>query len=556
MSNTILELVDFSVEIENAPIIERISFKIEREQTFALVGESGSGKSITALGIMQLLPELAKVSAGKINFATANGNRDLLKLNNRQMRQLRALELGMVFQEPMTALNPVFSVQSQLYEALKCANSKRQQLRYKAIEILEQVGLGEQNLAQYPHQLSGGMRQRVMIACALASRPQLLIMDEPTTALDASVETQVLKLVKDLQQQMGMAVLFISHDLKVVGEVADKVAVMQNGAIVEHNSVAKLYAKPSHPYTQKLFTVLPSLDKRGRYLSSGKSLAAQPNIKLCAEQTPASQSQALLEVKNLSLSYQQPKLWQKILRQPLPNVVKKLSFELEKGQTLALVGESGSGKSTVARALLGLLPAQSGSIEYLGKSIADFNQAAIKNYHAAVQIVFQDPYSAMNPRMTVAEIIEEGMRSLLAKKTAAQYREISANLLEQVGLNAAMLKRYPHQFSGGQRQRIVIARALAVKPKILILDEPTSSLDVSVQAQILDLLQDLQASLELSYLFISHNMAVVSYLADRLMVMQNGRLIESNATLELVNNPQHSYTKTLLANTLHLKSPI
>jgi peptide/nickel transport system ATP-binding protein len=508
--------------------VDGISFTLHRGETFALVGESGSGKSLTALSVMRLLPPEAQITSGRVWF---NGE-DLLRLPEAQMNCLRGKRIAMIFQDPMTSLNPVKTVGEQIGEVLRLHfGLNRKALHKRCLELLTQVGIPdpEQKLRSFPHQLSGGQRQRVMIAVALAGEPELLIADEPTTALDVTLQAQILELLSQLKRQRAMALWLITHDLGLVADLADSAAVMQKGKIVETFSRrdAPLFAHPTHPYTRQLLTSRPKLESCLRLQRMRGSKSTPP----------------LLQVENL-------KVWYPVRGGLLQRVkgyiqaVDGVSFQLSSGQTLAVVGESGCGKTTLGKALLGLIPLTDGQIYLEGQ---DLMQLPTKRRCRTLQIVFQDPFSAMNPRMLVGDILAEGLKSLRPELSAKERLERIERLLEEVGLPAASRLRYPHEFSGGQRQRICIARALAVEPKLIICDEPTSSLDVSVQQQILKLLKELQERTGVSYLFISHDLAVVAEIADQVAVMYQGKIVEMGRTDEILFSPRHPYTQRLLA---------
>ncbi|GAB6067313.1 dipeptide ABC transporter ATP-binding protein [Methylothermus subterraneus] len=507
--------------------VDKVSFTIRRGETFALVGESGSGKSITALSVMRLLPPNARIVAGAVKL----DGEDLLRLPEMRMNHLRGKRIAMIFQDPMTSLNPVRTVGDQIGEVLALHfGLNRKTIRQRCLELLRQVGLSdlEQKLGSFPHQLSGGQRQRVMIAIALAGEPDLLIADEPTTALDVTLQAQILELLGKLQRQRAMALWLITHDLGLVADFADVAAVMQNGRIVEvcQRRDASLFAYPTHPYTRQLLAARPRLDR---------CLARPP--------APAKPTPPLLQVRNF-------KVWYPIRRGLLQRVrayvkaVDDVSFTLSQGETLAIVGESGCGKTTLGKGLLRLIPPTAGRVYLDGRELEEL---PTKQRCRAMQIVFQDPFSAMNPRMLVGEILAEGLKSLRPDIPPSKRIERIERLLEDVGLPAESRLRYPHEFSGGQRQRICIARALAVEPKLIVCDEPTSSLDVSVQQQILKLLKDLQHKTGVSYLFISHDLAVVAEIADQVAVMHQGKIVEMGRTEQILFSPQHPYTQRLLA---------
>lgn len=521
--------------------VDGIDFTIEKGQTVALLGESGCGKSLTALSILRLNPQPAsRVVEGEINFKGT----DLLTLSEVDMLAIRGGDIAMIFQEPQSSLNPVITIGRQIDEILEShTDLDAQQRKQRCVALLDEVGIPEpqHRVNVYPHQLSGGMKQRVMIAMALAAEPELLIADEPTTALDVTIQAQILELLNTLQKKKGMAILFITHDLAVASQMADKVSVMYAGKIVENGICPQFFAQPQHSYTQQLFDALPTAQKRELKLASMEHSDAE---------SQQNASAPLLEVDNLKVYFPIKK---GILQRTVGHVkaVDDVSFTLNAGETLAVVGESGSGKTTIGKAILQLIKPTAGSVKYQNQSLTTLSHNEMQSLRASLQIVFQDPYSAMNPRMTIAQIIGEALTLTDIKEPQAQLARID-ELLEKVGLNAEHKFRYPHQFSGGQRQRICIARALAAEPKVIICDEPTSALDVSVQAQILDLLWDLQAELGLSYLFITHNIAVVDYLAHRIAVVYKGKLVEIGDRDQVLNQPQHSYTQQLLSAVPHL----
>lgn len=504
------------------PVVNGVSLEINAGETLALVGESGSGKSVTALSILRLLSSPpTEYPQGDILF---NGQ-SLLHATEPYLRSIRGNEIAMIFQEPMVSLNPLHSIEKQLAEVLSLHRGMRQvQARAEILRCLERVGIRspEKRLGDYPHQLSGGERQRIMIAMAILTRPKLLIADEPTTALDVSVQAQILELLAELKQELNMGMLFITHNLNIVKRLADRVAVMRDGNIVETGECQSLFAAPQHPYTKQLLDAIPSGDP-----------VALPQP-----------TQTLLEVKDLSVKFP---IRQGILRRTVGYnvVVNQLNFTLRCGESLGLVGESGSGKSTTGLALLRLLPSQ-GEIWFEGTPLHQLNLKQLQPYRSQIQVVFQDPYSALNPRLNVQQIIAEGLQ--VHQKLSAQEREqrvISA--MNEVGLDPETRHRYPTEFSGGQRQRIAIARALILESRLLILDEPTSSLDRSVQAQILALLKKLQQRYQLTYLFISHDLQVVRSLCHQVMVMRNGKVIEHGDCAEVFAHPAQDYTRQLLA---------
>ncbi len=520
--------------------VDNISFSINKGETFALLGESGSGKSITALSIMRLLPAAARINQGNIFL----DGKDLLALPEYAMRDIRGRRIAMIFQEPQTSLNPVLTVGQQIGETLKRHKNLRGiEQRRRSIELLESVGIpeAERRISEYPHQFSGGMKQRIMIAIALAGEPDLLIADEPTTALDVTIQAQVLDLLRELQKDTGMAILFITHDLAVASEMADDVAVMRYGKIVEQNSRDSFYANPVHPYSRELFDALPSRSKRD---AEAKSVQTR---------TDRDDGHTLLKVRDLKVHFPIKK---GLLKKTVGFVraVDGVSIDIYSGQTFAMVGESGSGKTTFGKGILQLLHASDGRVVFDGQELTQLKGKALRQKRSDIQIIFQDPYSSMNPRMMIADVIAEGMIAQGIGGSKQQRLKRVDELLEQVGLEPSHKSRYPHEFSGGQRQRICIARALAVEPKLIVCDEPTSALDVSVQAQILDLLKDLQKNMGLGYLFITHNISVVEYLAHYVAVMYQGRIVEQGTVDEVLANPQEPYTQKLLAAVPRLKT--
>jgi microcin C transport system ATP-binding protein len=509
--------------------VDAISFQIAKGETLAIVGESGSGKSVSALSILKLLNyPAAHHPSGKVMF---NGQ-DLIAADEDAMRKVRGNDITMVFQEPMTSLNPLHTIQRQIGEILELHKGLRgEAAKARTLELLALVGIRDaaSRLDAYPHQLSGGQRQRVMIAMALANEPELLIADEPTTALDVTVQAQILKLLKELQGRLGMAMLFITHDLGIVRRIADRVCVMLKGKIVEQGPVAEIFDNPQHDYTRRL-------------------LAAEPKGR---PQPIASDAATLLEAGPM-------KIWFPIksgfLRRTTGHVkaVDGITIQVREGETLGVVGESGSGKTTLGLAILRLISSQ-GPIVFLGDRIDGLTSSEVRPKRKDLQVVFQDPYGSLSPRMSVADIVAEGLTVQQSALSYQQRREIVARALTDVGLDPSAMDRYPHEFSGGQRQRIAIARAMALDPKFVVLDEPTSALDMSVQAQIVELLRDLQARRKLGYLFISHDLKVVRALSHRVVVMQNGKVVEEGPAEEIFARPREAYTQALLAAALNLE---
>jgi microcin C transport system ATP-binding protein len=520
--------VAFRQEGQEFLAVDRISFEVRKGETFALVGESGSGKSVTALSVMKLLPyPAASHPSGAILFK----GQDLMPLDEREMQRVRGDDITIIFQEPMTSLNPLHTIGQQIGEILELHRGLAgAPARARIIELLGQVGIVDPagRLASYPHQLSGGQRQRVMIAMALANEPDLLIADEPTTALDVTVQAQILALLKELQARLGMAVLFITHDLGIVRKIADRVGVMQRGKIVEQGTVQEVFAAPKHSYTRALLAAEPKPDPA----------PLQPD------------APTVVETKDL-------KVWFPIRRGVLRKTVgfikavDGVSIAVRKGETLGIVGESGSGKTTLGLAILRLISSD-GPVVFLGNSIQGLTFKQMRPIRRDMQIVFQDPYGSLSPRMSVADIVGEGLRVQSPELSAEGRERRVVQALTDVGLDPASRFRYPHEFSGGQRQRIAVARAIVLAPTFVVLDEPTSALDMLIQCQIVDLLRDLQRRHELTYLFISHDLRVVSALASRLVVMRHGKVVEEGPAKELFANPQSDYTRALFAAAFNL----
>ncbi|MBX3533826.1 MAG: ABC transporter ATP-binding protein [Xanthobacteraceae bacterium] len=531
--DALLQIKDFSVAFRQSEretlAVDRISFEVKKGETLAVVGESGSGKSVTGLSVLRLLPPSAHHPSGEILFQ----GRDLLKLSEREMRGVRGNDITMVFQEPMTSLNPLHTIGQQIVEVLEVHRGMSgDAARQRVIELLTEVGIPEpaSRLGSYPHQLSGGQRQRVMIALALANEPDLFIADEPTTALDVTVQAQILKLLKELQGRLGMAMLFITHDLNIVRKIADRVCVMKQGKIVEQGPVEEIFKNPQHPYTKAL-------------------LAAEPRVQPAPSQPDAP---TMISTEDL-------KVWYPIKRGLFKRTVGHIkavdgvTLRIRRGETLGVVGESGSGKTTLGLALLRLISSD-GPIVFLGKPLQGLKFKAMRPFRRDMQIVFQDPYGSLSPRMSITDIVSEGLRVHQPQLSAEERDRRAADALKDVGLDPATRHRYPHEFSGGQRQRIAVARAMVLEPSFVVLDEPTSALDMLVQSQIVDLLRDLQKKRELTYLFISHDLRVVAALASHVMVMKDGRIVEQGPAEKLFKSPESDYTRALFAAAFSLEA--
>jgi peptide/nickel transport system ATP-binding protein len=556
--------VDFIGENETVQAVRNISFDVNKNEVVALVGESGSGKSITSLSILQLLSAPpARYSSGEILF-TEEKTINLLSLSRSDLQKIRGDKISMIFQEPMTSLNPVFTCGTQVMEALLLHKKiSREEARHKTIDWFRKVKLPapETIFDRYPHQLSGGQKQRVMIAMALCCEPVLLICDEPTTALDVTVQKTILQLIKELQQQTQMGVIFITHDLGVVAEIADRAVIMYKGGIVEQGLVTEIFRDAKHPYTKGLIACRPILHKKGERLPVvGDFLNRQElkdEVRKVEHVKPAKSQEAvagsginhssgtLLQVENLCVHFP---IRKNFLGKTLESVkaVDNISFELYKGETLGLVGESGCGKTTLGRTLLRLIEPTSGKIIFNNADLTAIPAAELKNLRKQMQIVFQDPYSSLNPRMAIGPAITEAMTVHSVLPTFRQRKERAAELLESVNLDAKFYNRYPHEFSGGQRQRIVIARALALNPSFIVCDESVSALDVSVQAQVLNLLNDLKKQFGYTIIFISHDLSVVRYMSDRILVMYKGKIEECGDAEKIYTHPESDYTRSLL----------
>ncbi len=532
-----------------SPAVRDVSFDIPLNSTVALVGESGSGKSVTALSIIGLLPADTAVVTPESEIRYRGKN--LLSLPKDALRRLRGKEISMIFQEPMTSLNPVFTAGEQVSEVLRLhMKLSGRQAMARAVELFHEVGIPEpaRRMNAYPFELSGGQQQRVMIAMAIACEPKLLIADEPTTALDVTIQKQILELIALLQEKHQMSVLFITHDLALVADIAQRIVVMQNGEVREAGDQQQILESPQHPYTQALLACRPRPDKRPMRLPvvedflNGKT--AQTKNSAERKRGVSLEDPIILEVRELSKDF---KVTAGLFKKRAFHAVKQVSFRLAKGKTLGVVGESGSGKTTVALALLRLYEASGGKVLFEGLDLLRLSSKDFMAYKRRIQIVFQNPYASLNPRFTVGQIITEPMQIHAIGRNQNERSQQAVELLGRVGLSASAMHKYPHEFSGGQRQRIAIARCLTMRPEVLILDESVSALDVSVQAQILNLLQDLQDEFHMSYIFISHDLAVVKYMADQVMVMHDGEIVEMANSDEIYLAPQHPYTRQLLS---------
>lgn len=520
--------VSFTSQEEDFDAVRGISFEVKKGETLGIVGESGSGKSVTARSIMRLLPSPPSyMKEGSIEF---QGEKLELKSDS-EMEAIRGRDISMIFQDPMTSLNPIIRIGKQIAESLiKHQNMNKQEAKKEALALLKLVGIRNSELRyeQYPHEFSGGMRQRVMIAMALACRPSLLIADEPTTALDVTIQAQILNLMKDMQERFGTSIILITHDFGVVAGMCDRLAVMKDGEIVETGTTEEIFKNPKHPYTKKLLNALPRLDEK-------KKKKPTPKIKNTIDQsTPLLQVNSLKQYFNIGKGNE-------------VKAVDSISFHIKPGETLGLVGESGSGKSTTGRAILRLNEPTDGDVLYQGMAVNRLSKTEMKTMRRHMQMIFQDPYSSLNPRFKVLDIIGQALDVHKLTKSKEERKKRVEELLVMVGLEPYHAMRYPHEFSGGQRQRIGIARALAVEPDFIVCDEPLSALDVSIQSQIVELLEDLQHRLGLTYLFIAHDLAMVKHISDRVAVMYAGKIVELAESEELYSNPQHPYTKSLLA---------
>ena len=569
--------IDFLRDNNWQETVHGIDFEVYKGKTLGIVGESGSGKSVSNLAILQLLDK--RKSSIKVDSILLNGN-DISDLNDDEMTEIRGKKIAMIFQEPMTSLNPVYKCGFQVMEAIRRQQStvnsqqresniksiiskkENQKSKEKVLELFRKVLLPNPEVIfnKYPHELSGGQKQRVMIAMALVSNPEILIADEPTTALDVTVQKEILKLLKELQHENGMGMIFITHDLGVISEIADDVIVMNKGEIVERGPVYDILNNPQHPYTKGLIACRPPLDYRLKRLPIVKEFLDEVwnDKEQIMKELFVSEEERISHHKELYsqepiLKVQHLKTWYPLRKGVFGRTydyiksVDDVSFEVYPGETLGLVGESGCGKTTLGRSILRLVEPTSGNVEFQGRNITELNNKELREYRKQAQIIFQDPYSSLNPRICIGDAIAEPMMVHDIERDSKKRRERVCSLLEEVGLEASHYQRYPHEFSGGQRQRICIARALAVNPKLIICDESVSALDVSVQAQVLNLLNRLKKDFNFTYIFISHDLSVVRFMSDRVVVMFNGKIQELNEADELFNNPQNNYTKKLIA---------
>jgi peptide/nickel transport system ATP-binding protein len=560
--------VDFTSDLGQTTALQNISIGVNKGEIVAIVGESGSGKSVTSLSVLQLIPSPpALYKTGSIVAGIDERSINILKTNKNILREIRGNKIAMIFQEPMTSLNPVMTSGKQVMEAILTHKKiTAKEAKQRTLRLFEKVKLPEPKriFGSYPHQLSGGQKQRVMIAMAMSCEPSLLICDEPTTALDVTVQNNILQLIKELQVQNDMGVIFITHDLGVVAEIADRVVVMYKGKIVEQNTTSNIFSAPQHPYTKALLACRPALHPKGKKLpvvsdfmevgedGEMRELAiGSRQLTVESREPQASQtgkhSEVLLAVDHLKVYYPSRRsFFGKVLT--YTKAVDDVSFELYKGETLGLVGESGCGKTTLGRAILKLVDATSGTIAYKEEDIAKMSRSRLKALRKDMQIIFQDPYSSLNPRKTIGSAIAEPLKIHKLFASKAERKEKVIALLEKVGLRPEHYDRYPHEFSGGQRQRIVIARALALEPSFIVCDESVSALDVSVQAQVLNLLNDLKKEFDLTLIFISHDLSVVQYVSDRIIVMNKGKIEETGSAEEVYQHPRSPYTKKLLAS--------
>ncbi len=565
--------VDFNSDEGMVNAVQDVSFHLNRGETLGIVGESGSGKSVTALAIMGLLGQTGRVTKGEVLFSTDAGQVNLLTLPPDKLRQYRGDRISMIFQEPMTSLNPLFTCGYQIVETIRLhQHVSKAQAEAQAIQLFTEVQLPSpaQIMNRYPHELSGGQLQRVMMAIAICCNPMILIADEPTTALDVTVQATILELLKQIQRDRGMSMIFITHDLGVIAKIADSVAVMYKGKVVEYGDTLAVFRQPSHPYTKGLITCRPQPELRRKYLPTvsdfmeevnGQIIEKQPEDFRLQQSTSVTEAEAkllalkakepLLRVQNMWVQFPERGIWGMTRRYVA--AVNDVSFEVYPGETLGLVGESGCGKSTLARAILRLVqPMSNSKVWFDGQDVTQMKARELQRLRREMQIVFQDPFGSLNPRMSICEAIAEPLivhsEAIALYRSKSSRRERVAYLLQRVGLSASDMNRYPHEFSGGQRQRICIARALALNPKLIVADESVSALDVSVQAQVLNLLKELQEEFGLTYIFISHDLSVVKFMSDRIMVMNRGKIEEIDTAEQIYTQPQTAYTQKLIGS--------
>lgn len=542
--------IEFKVDKIWKPIVKRLSFYIGQNEIVGIVGESGSGKSVTSLALMGLLPqEVSRISNGEIVF----GEVDLTKINQKQWRSVRGKKIAMIFQEPMSSLNPSMTCGLQVAEMLlEHTSASKKEIRSTVLSLFEKVKLPnpEEIFMKYPHQISGGQKQRVMIAMAIACKPELLIADEPTTALDVTVQQEIITLLQDLQRETGMSILFITHDLALISEIAHRTIVLYQGEIVEQGLTSQIFENPTHIYTRALIKSRPSLDYRLDRLPTISDFLNNTSISEIVTDEERQQrheelykQSPLLEVRDLGKAYLNGGNW---FKKKKFQALSEVNLKIYEGETLGLVGESGCGKSTLGNAILQLDPATSGSIYYRGQDITKLSKRDFRALRKEIQIIFQDPYSSLNPRITVGKAIMEPMKVHGLYGSDRERKIKTIEILERVGLDESCFNRYPHEFSGGQRQRIGIARTIALQPKLIVCDESVSALDISVQAQVLNLLNELKENFGFTYLFISHDLAVVKYMSDQVAVMSKGQIVEMNEADDLYRNPQTAYTQTLI----------
>ncbi len=539
--------ISFKSNNETVNAVKSVSFDIARGETLGIVGESGSGKSVTALAIMRLLSPQAIINSGSIDFDEKN----ILELSSKEIRRIRTNKISMIFQEPMTSLNPVMRCGKQVAEVFQNSGLSKSEIKNKVIDLFDKVKLPrpEKIYTSYPHQISGGQKQRVMIAMAIANKPDLLIADEPTTALDVRVQKDLILLLKQLKTEFGMSLLFISHDLGLVSEIVSNVLVMYKGEVVERGAIKDVFKHPQHNYTKGLLACRPPVNERPLRLKTIDEFI-ENNSQVQPESTEIQHieidyNKPVLNVENLNKRFVSEKNYRGTATS-FVNAVDNVSFEVFKGETLGLVGESGCGKTTLSRSILRLIDVESGKIYFDEKNILDIKKGGLKEFRKNLNIVFQDPYSSLNPRISVGKAIAEPLKVFNLETTSLKRKNRVFDLLKKVGLDEDAYYKYPHEFSGGQRQRIVIARALALNPRFLICDEAVSALDVSVQAKVLNLLNDLKREFGFTYIFISHDLNVVKYMSDRIMVMKEGKIVEIGPADEIYNSPKQEYTKQLI----------